>query len=663
MKRFRKKTFSKARLLPNDMQVNDSRIAQDGEAALVPSTLKRVAIALGLTLVLVLLWLLTHRYAGLHGDAELYAFQAFARIHPSLATDIYLRYGSQAQYTIFSPIYAYCIQSFGLPNAALLLTIVFKIWFFAASWMFARAVSTSTVAAISTALLIVVVGGYGANGIFRYAEDWVTARSFAEALVITALALYFRGLRVSGLLVALGALLIHPLMALPGFLLLLCLRLPFRVSAVGLVTGLLGSLAIAVAATKLPSSAHFLAVIDQNWLEVVRERSQFLFLQLWSASDWMLNLRPFLSLALSAMILRDPKTSRLLAAAVLVGASGIAVALISCQGEPVAILLQGQAWRWVWVSAFISVALAGPTMFRAWHDRRCGPLSAILILSAWMLPAVAGAVCMAVALLLWPARPHISSRAAFGLRWVALSLSIGVLAWTIHDSRLLLSSWSAEPSHESFLFALLRDIAGVKIILLLLVLLIVRWIRASRPWSVVAISTVLAVASVLLAPRALKIGGIGIVTTEVDDFSDWRRAIPEIANVLVLPSGNSPRFTWFTLERPSYLSVDQSSGVVFSRATALEVRRRATVMLPVADPDWRILSKLSSNRDDSANKAGAYRPLTGAALVSLCADAQLNFVIANENVGFGPTRHTHSGNWKNWNLYDCRQVRATVPAT
>jgi len=44
-----------------------------------------------------------------------------------------------------------------------------------------------------------------------------------------------------------------------------------------------------------------------------------------------------------------------------------------------------------------------------------------------------------------------------------------------------------------------------------------------------------------------------------------------------------------------------------------------------------------------------------------CTDPQLGFVIAKENVGFDPMVHTHSGPWKNWNLYDCRTVRLQAP--
>jgi len=95
---------------------------------------------------------------------------------------------------------------------------------------------------------------------------------------------------------------------------------------------------------------------------------------------------------------------------------------------------------------------------------------------------------------------------------------------------------------------------------------------------------------------------------------------------------------------------------------ALEVRRRGEVLMPVTDPDWRILSKLNDTRGDASKQTGSYRALTSAALVSLCADPQLNFVVAKENVGFASIRHEHNGNWKRWNLYDCRRVQASIPA-
>src|SRR5882672_7753216 len=91
---------------------------------------------LSLALMLVTLWLLMHGYHGLTGDGQIYAFQALSRIHPQLATDLYLQNTSQDQFTIFSPFYAGFIGILGLENAARLLSIFFTAWFVAAAWSF-----------------------------------------------------------------------------------------------------------------------------------------------------------------------------------------------------------------------------------------------------------------------------------------------------------------------------------------------------------------------------------------------------------------------------------------------------------------------------------------------------------------------------------------------
>ena len=96
---------------------------------------------LSLVLLLVALWLAMHGYHGLTGDGQIYAFQAFARLHPQLTGDLYLQNTSQDQFTLFSPMYAWCIGLLGLENAARLLTFLFTIWFLAAAWSFARAVT------------------------------------------------------------------------------------------------------------------------------------------------------------------------------------------------------------------------------------------------------------------------------------------------------------------------------------------------------------------------------------------------------------------------------------------------------------------------------------------------------------------------------------------
>ena len=99
-----------------------------------------------------------------------------------------------------------------------------------------------------------------------------------------------------------------------------------------------------------------------------------------------------------------------------------------------------------------------------------------------------------------------------------------------------------------------------------------------------------ACASIFIVPASLK--QARTLGSDLDplEFSDWSNAIPPTSTVVVAPTRDVGSFVWFTLRRPNYLALDQSAGVVFSRATALEIRRRSQVLLPLTDPTWKILS-------------------------------------------------------------------------
>src|ERR1700679_1933062 len=96
--------------------------------------LRKNLVALTLAMTLIVLWLLIHGYQGFAGDAQIYAFQALARIHTALSSDLYLQYSSQDRFTIFSPLYALFIGWIGLDSAARLLRFFFTAVFFIGAW-------------------------------------------------------------------------------------------------------------------------------------------------------------------------------------------------------------------------------------------------------------------------------------------------------------------------------------------------------------------------------------------------------------------------------------------------------------------------------------------------------------------------------------------------
>ena len=637
-----------------------------GNRGLKGPAIQPLAANISLTLMLVVLWAFMHHYQGLARDGELYAVQAAARLHPTLGVDLYLANTSQDRYSVFSRIYALFIQSFGLRRAELLLFVVCSIWFLAAAWDLARELFSSRTAWLAAAMLTCITGYYGAYEIFHYSESYLTARSLAEALVVTALAVHFRGSKRLGLAIAGGALFIHPLMALPGILLLICLRLSARQAILGAAAALAATFAVALTATMASPTASFLALMDAPWLEVVRERSQFLFLKYWHWSEWEYHARAFLTLLISALVIDDERIRRLCLGAILVGAAGLGVTFIAGTIGPVALLVQGQAWRWFWVTGFVSVLLLAPTALSAWRDEKCGPVCAILLISGWTFAPIHGTAAIGLVLLLWSLRSRIDARTAKLLKWAACALLAIIVAWILANSWSLVTSPRVESGPESLAIDRIRSIFNLQVSAVLLFGMFVYWINSNRSiWKPTLVASFLALSLTWILRESFKqVGPVGTVGSraEIEEFADWRNAIPPTSTVLIVPTRKSASFAWFTLERPSYLSVDQSSGVVFSRVTALEVSRRSEVLLPIMDPDWRILTQINQQAHGK-NAENLTRPLTSDGLIQICRDPQLGFVIAKESFGFESISHTHVGAWKDWNLYDCRRVRPPGPAT
>jgi hypothetical protein len=615
-----------------------------------------------LALLPVTLWLLMHGYHGITEDGQIYAFQAYARLNPQLAADLYLQNTSQDQFTFFSPLYGWFIGLLGLENAARLLTLIFTLWFLAATYGFARAVAGHDSAWMAVAFLLIVAGDYGGSGVFQILDPFLTARLPAEALIVSALFCHAQGMKRLGLLMALAALFLHPLMALPGLLMIVCLWLPLQISVAGAIGGVLATLIIVIFAVRAPAFSPVLTVMDASWTDVVQERSQFLFLQLWSIRDWAVNGRPFIYLAFTALAATDARIRKLCKIGALVGGAGMAVAIIGGLIGPVGLLVQGQAWRWVWIGVFVSAALAPFTLFQVWRDEKCGPLCALLMVLGWTLPGVQGTACVSIALIFWLVRAHVSPRLASYCRWTFVALGAAMVMWTLAKCWTIISPPTWPLGRAASGLVQVPDIFALKILATLLGALVWWGVRIARTtWVPMVISVTLAAFSLLIFPAAFRQARTLGAAAEIQEFADWDNVIPPTDTVLIAPPRDVGTFVWFTLARPNYLALDQSSGVVFSRATALEVRRRSEVLLPLMDPDWKILTGLTRS-GGGRKKEATTRPLTLKNLIAVCTDPKLGFVISPENLGFDYLRHERAGAWKDWNLYDCRKVRLALPA-
>ena len=617
---------------------------------------------MSLTLGLLALWTLTHRFRGLAHDGVLYAVQALARVHPYFATDVMLSGTSQDAFTLFSPLYAALIQKMGIIGAGTSLFALCTAGYLFAAWLLIRRFFDSRAAYLTVAVLICVSTDYGAWSIFNCAEDFLTARSVAEACVVGSIAAYYwQWPWVAAGLLGVG-MLFHPLMALPGLLLLLCCIAPARVAATAAAAALAGVALASLAAVHGFVLLPFFKPMEPAWLEIVEQRSFFLFLKDWRVVDWQVQLRPLLFLAVAQAVIADARIRKLCWAAGLVGLSGLALAAVPDVIGPIPILLQGQAWRWVWITCTVALCMVAPSASLAWRTGGWGRLCASLMVMGWIFPPIDGEFAFAGAGLVWATRSHIrdSKRA---LEFAAYAVVGIVAAWTVSnvwelvDNTVLHSKSAVDPiAFTRWTFSL----APLALTCAWLLYGAIRQIRFAPFFA----PGLLAALAICFLPSSLFWPPGFIALRLQDQYKTWREAIPESSSVLLLDVPPVLAvFPWFTLERTSYTSSSQSAGVVFSEQISAEIRRRSEVLKPVMPPDWRVLSQFQHPTSKKPTDALTPPSLTAKSLEEICQDVRLGFVIAKDDVGFSPIKHTEGGDYMNWNLYDCRRVRETSSGT
>ena len=323
------------------------------------------------------------------------------------------------------------------------------------------------------------------------------------------------------------------------------------------------------------------------------------------------------------MVIGDGAIRRLCIGAMLVGMSGLWVAWIAGEIGPVALLVQGQAWRWIWVTVFVGVLMIVPTALRIARTSGTGLLCAMLLILAYTYSGVDALPCGAAAWVLWVVKDRIEPRYGSYSRWAALGVGTLMLITTIAGCWSFAAAPNPETGRELAFIGRLREAFAIGVTPVFVVL--AAWYAASRTRAgnlTLAAAVIFLFIAIGVLNGSLKQLGFPGSPTEIAAFDDWRARIAPNSNVLMLPTRKSASFAWFTLGRPSYLSVDQSSGVVFSRATALEIRRRSDVLLPVAEPSWRILSQINAQRSGKGKTDEKKDPLTAASLVAICQDPQ-----------------------------------------
>src|SRR5207249_4488711 len=133
------------------------------------------------------------------------------------ADDVFLRYGSQDQFTLFSRLVGPMVAVLGLRLTFFLLYIVFNTLFLFALFRLVRAfVDDALIATLALVFLVTAPLHYGGHDIFTVHEQFFTPRINGMTFTLLALERILRGGFVTAAALLLAGTLMHPLMAFGG---------------------------------------------------------------------------------------------------------------------------------------------------------------------------------------------------------------------------------------------------------------------------------------------------------------------------------------------------------------------------------------------------------------------------------------------------------------
>jgi len=587
--------------------------------------------------------MLAHPYQGIFHDANLYALQALARLHPdSLAQDVFLRFGSQDRFTVFSPAYAAAMRLFGVDRAAALLTLLSQLALCAGGWCLARSVMLPKYALLGLVLLIAVPGDYGPGRIFTCVEPFLTPRMGAEALVLLSLAAAFSARRFWCLALLSAAVALHPVMAAAGIAALLAAYVtPHPRLSLALI--LATAAVVLCAAFALPAEWGRL---DADWLTLASQRSPYLFLSFWQLDDWSRAAVALTILIVGSFTLK--LRARLLcrtAALTMIG--GFVLTWAACDWLHLTLFTQMQPWRWQWLGT-LAAALSLPLIVIVnWHRGAAGRASALLLTSAWIFGVSEFAIIACLTALLSLAFGRLRPREQRLVFWGSCAVLGLALLWRIgsnldftdvHYMDASLPLWLRRVmsfSHDGFA-------PGALLCLVVWVTRIPRKPIASRCCAVIGIATIVVVLPFTWQGWTQQ----EFPQLKIERFAAWRQAVAPGEDVFW---GESPLSTWVLLNRPSYISGLQTSGIIFSRQSALELERRALKLREFIGPPTFL----------SWDYVGAHLSLTPEELKGICGLAAFDYLVTGADLGMQPVAVLDR-----LKLYRCAaQARAAAAAT
>jgi hypothetical protein len=530
---------------------------------------------------LVGLWLLARPYTGIRHDGVLYLGQIYLQIEPTVfANDLFFVFGSQDQFSLFSRLGAWAYRHLGLEGSQFAILLAGHLGLLGATALLLRPIADLRIQLLGLISLAVMPHYYGGNGVFSFAENFVTARTVSEPMGVLALALLIHGRPLAGSFAALLAALAHPLMALPVLAvgwayLIVCDR---RWAWMSLPLGLLvGSLAIGGVEPFSALTQRY----DPAWLEVVHRANAFVYPLRWPLTNWALAVGTLVFLWVSAPAM-PASIARLSRAVAGVAFGLLMISLVGTELLQNVLLTQLQLWRALWLSQFLALCLLPAVLITLWS--RGGACATV-------------AVCFGAAALAltadWSSSPAILAW-AIGIAWFAKRQprQLRNREWMLlHRASILMVVLLSALLLVSNLRQLAKAGTPIEPTIML-------WALAASPLVVGAVCYFLLLrrASAELPLRSLAVVAMCLLLSGValwDRRSEGQKIIearPPQPHPFALKTApisqvywrDSLNHTWAMLGRASYFTDHQGSGVLFERGTAMEFERRRQLFAPLS---------------------------------------------------------------------------------
>ncbi len=516
-------------------------------------------------------------YRGIRHDGILYMGQALSHLNPAwAANDLFFAHGSQDQFSIFSRIVAWLFRYFDA--ATVDMTLLRGAWLL---WLVALYALVRDFPPrqrwLAVLAVIAATHFYGTTRVFSFMEPFVTARTWAEPVTILAVVALLRG-RVAWAFLAFAlAMALHPLVALPvGAVALVYLIAQDRRWATLLLLAIpVFGLAIA-GVGPFPSLLH---TYDPDWFHATVMANDIVYISEWTISD---GVAAVAHCALVWMACRgdDAPFARLGRATVIATPVLCLLAFVGADLLHNVLVTQLQLWRVTWLLDLIALASLPRIVVAQWQRGPKGRLAAVAVFVAmyalddwiptgWLFVAWAALTLLLSASRVDP-KPGILRLALIATVLCAMGIVVLQVQNTlsqigVHEQGMKI----ADPLSVFFSTPLIALPAIVALLWL--------WERGGATSVVAGIVTA---------------GLFGVAATHWDQRTPWARYFESAPrgvhpfDALIPPDAQvywheQTAANWVLLQRANFISVSQTSGLLFNRATAMDALERIPAFLAV----------------------------------------------------------------------------------